>query len=239
TRFPGIELYDADESHPSQAGSYAAACCFYTALFRKNPIAISYNYTLSTADAADIRTAVKAVAYDSMRYWHLGQYRTEARFSYTLSAGTVAFTSTADNAAAQTWYFGDGATTTIPNPIHMYAGPGTYLVMQVVQDASGSCTDTAYALLYTGTSSVPDAAELAFGLSPNPVTNCLYIDAAVFLSGTYSILVCNELGQTILEQTSLRALRQSINLSACPNGLYLLSVSKDGQVFYRGKVLKK
>src|SRR6476620_4290289 len=26
---PGIELYQTDESHPSPAGTYAAACCFY------------------------------------------------------------------------------------------------------------------------------------------------------------------------------------------------------------------
>lgn len=33
--FPLIELYSPDESHPSVAGSYAAACCFYTSIFRK------------------------------------------------------------------------------------------------------------------------------------------------------------------------------------------------------------
>ena len=33
--YPSIELYNSDESHPSEAGSYAAACCFYT-LFYKN-----------------------------------------------------------------------------------------------------------------------------------------------------------------------------------------------------------
>ncbi len=31
--YPGIELYQADESHPSAAGSYAAACCFYATPF--------------------------------------------------------------------------------------------------------------------------------------------------------------------------------------------------------------
>ena len=33
--YPGIELYNADESHPSIAGSYAAACTFYSIIFRK------------------------------------------------------------------------------------------------------------------------------------------------------------------------------------------------------------
>ena len=30
--YPTIELYSSDLSHPSEAGSYAAACCFYTVL---------------------------------------------------------------------------------------------------------------------------------------------------------------------------------------------------------------
>lgn len=32
---PTINLYQADESHPSAEGSYAAACCFYATIFKK------------------------------------------------------------------------------------------------------------------------------------------------------------------------------------------------------------
>ncbi len=62
---PTLELYSADESHPSEAGSYAAACCFYTVLFNKNPADIPYNYTLNSTDATRIREAVKAVIFDT------------------------------------------------------------------------------------------------------------------------------------------------------------------------------
>lgn len=33
--YPDIDLYAADGSHPSQAGSYAAACTFYAIIFEK------------------------------------------------------------------------------------------------------------------------------------------------------------------------------------------------------------
>jgi len=36
-----IDLYSPDGSHPSLAGSYAAACTFYTMIFRKNPTFIT------------------------------------------------------------------------------------------------------------------------------------------------------------------------------------------------------
>ncbi|MFA6152283.1 MAG: SGNH/GDSL hydrolase family protein [Chitinophagaceae bacterium] len=71
---PLIELYQADESHPSLAGTYAAACCFYASLYRKNPALITYNPGLPSADATIIRNVAKLVVYDSLLHWHIGAY---------------------------------------------------------------------------------------------------------------------------------------------------------------------
>jgi hypothetical protein len=71
---PGIELYQSDESHPSLAGSYLAACSFYTTLFRKDPTLISFNSSLSITDATTIKNAVKLIIYDSLVNWNIGIY---------------------------------------------------------------------------------------------------------------------------------------------------------------------
>ena len=71
---PSIELYDADESHPSLAGTYAAACSFFTAMFREDPTLAPFSSSLPAIDAADIRNAAKVVAYDSLLNWHIGEY---------------------------------------------------------------------------------------------------------------------------------------------------------------------
>jgi hypothetical protein len=68
-KYPSLELYLRDESHPSEAGSYAAACCFYTVFFQKDPGEIKYNYTLSTEDARKIRNAVRKVVFDDLAKW--------------------------------------------------------------------------------------------------------------------------------------------------------------------------
>jgi hypothetical protein len=81
---PLIELYIPDESHPSVAGTYAAACSFYTTFFRKNPTAISFNTTLTAAEAATIRAATKLVVYDSLLKWHIGEYDLSAHFNYLI-----------------------------------------------------------------------------------------------------------------------------------------------------------
>jgi hypothetical protein len=72
--YPSIELYQTDESHPSLAGTYAGACCFYAALFRKDPTLITFNPGLSVADVIAIRNAVKVMTYDSLLKWNIGKY---------------------------------------------------------------------------------------------------------------------------------------------------------------------
>lgn len=66
---PGIELYNADLNHPSVAGTYAAACCFYTVLFKKDPTTLPYNPGLS--EATIIKEAVKLLVYDSLAQWRI------------------------------------------------------------------------------------------------------------------------------------------------------------------------
>jgi len=83
--YPTIELYDADGSHPSAAGSYAAACCFYTAVFRKDPTLATYNFILDPTVASRIRTAAKQVVFNSLLTWYIGSYD---KYTVTVNAGT-------------------------------------------------------------------------------------------------------------------------------------------------------
>jgi Secretion system C-terminal sorting domain len=71
---PSIELFDPDESHPSVAGTYAAACSFYAAIFRSDPTQITFNGGLSDTDAEVIRQAAKVVVFDNLLNWNIGLY---------------------------------------------------------------------------------------------------------------------------------------------------------------------
>jgi hypothetical protein len=59
----------SDGSHPSMAGSYAAACAFYTMMFGRDPDSITYEAGLSPKTAHLIRLAVHDVVYDSLWKW--------------------------------------------------------------------------------------------------------------------------------------------------------------------------
>jgi|GEM_PF-1129209 len=71
TQHPGIDLYDPDESHPTLAGSYAAACSFYAVLFQKNPALVTYNPGLDTHVAGRIKRMARDVVFDSLGFWNV------------------------------------------------------------------------------------------------------------------------------------------------------------------------
>jgi hypothetical protein len=64
-----IQLYANDGSHPSLEGSYAAACAFYTLIFRKSPQLISFNPGIDEENARAIREAVQTVVFDTLCFW--------------------------------------------------------------------------------------------------------------------------------------------------------------------------
>lgn len=137
---PTIELYEADESHPSAAGSYAAACCFYAAIFGKDPELIHYDFLLPAADAVRIRQAAKTIVYDSLLNWHIGEYVPEAGFSESVTSQVATFTNLSEEASTFLWHFGDGDTSTSMHPIHIYASTGTYPVTLIASHCGLSDT---------------------------------------------------------------------------------------------------
>lgn len=128
--YPNIELYQPDESHPSAAGSYAAACCFYASLFKKDPTLITFNSGLSSSDASIIKNAVKTQVFDSLQLWDFKKLPV-SDFSYQIGSGNNEVNFNPINQSVQQtyfWDFGDGDTSSIINPTHSYLADGTYTV---------------------------------------------------------------------------------------------------------------
>jgi len=71
-----------------------------------------------------------------------GPYPLSVQFT-DASTGTI---------TTRTWTFGDGATSTAPNPSHTYNSPGTYTVTLTVSDGTTSNTETRDAYVIAGNS---------------------------------------------------------------------------------------
>ena len=234
--FPSIELYQADESHPSAAGSYAGACSFYTSMFRKNPLLISYDYTLSPIDAMHIRTAVKAVLFDSLMNWNIGKYDPLANFSSSVSPGNiVAFNNLSINASNYEWDFGDGNSSSITNPVHTYSSSGNYTVTLIAHycDYSDTIVQNVNTLLAgIETSMVPGYPSIF----PNPVTNQLNIFAYSKKIETITLINCY--GQSMYPSYSLENNSVMIDVSKYPSGIYIVQIKIEEKIITQ-KIIKK
>ena len=125
-----INLYTSDGSHPSLAGTYAAACTFFSMITRMDPNSITDDQNLAPAVAAAIRQAAKNVVYDSLSAWSVGLYDTEAGFTASMSNDTLTFTDTSLFADSVYYDFGDGNSSSTPNGIHAYGQDDLFTVTQ-------------------------------------------------------------------------------------------------------------
>jgi hypothetical protein len=147
--YPGIELYDPDESHPSAAGSYAAACCFYSTIFKKDPTSIIFDFSLSATDATIIKNSVKTQVFDFLNLWDYKQPPI-SDFQYSIGPGlneVIFYSMTHGTAETYFWDFGDSTTSSSANSTHSYLSDGTFTVSLTttncdLQGLHTSITDT-------------------------------------------------------------------------------------------------
>jgi hypothetical protein len=68
-----IQLWDQDGSHPSLAGSFLAACVFYTVLYHRSPKGIAYTAGLEPQTAAILQEVAGITVLNSWATWRLGK----------------------------------------------------------------------------------------------------------------------------------------------------------------------
>lgn len=224
--FPSIELYQADESHPSVAGTYAAACCFYAALFKKDPTLITFNSTLAATDAANIRASAKTIVFDDLLTWHIGEYQTTANFTYANTGNLqVTFNNTSSNAANYSWNFGDGNFSTAINPTHTYANSGAYSVELIATKCGTLNNDTIVQTINIAPVGINAQQNNTGSISlyPNPASNLITIKVAAQLIGT-NYIIYDTNGKAVLTG-NINATLNNLDLSKLTNGLYLLRLN--------------
>ena len=222
TNNPTLDLYDPDGSHPSAAGSYAAACAFYTVLFRKDPTAITFNSTLNTTDAASIRAAAKIVVFGNLADWNVGKYDPVAAFTYSIFSCYASFNSLSQNVDTYEWDFGDGTPISNEvNPVHLYPDNGSFTVELIVSNCDKK--DTLYIPVWVPCgSSIDEQTNAQVKTYPNPFTDRIAISTELpGNAGAWELL--NAQGQ-LIQSGSLKSNLFIEGLGNLPNGLYLLKL---------------
>lgn len=233
---PSIELYNTDESHPSEAGSYAVACAFHTTFFRKDPSSISFDYNLSSSDAAIIRSVTKKVVYDSMSYWHIGEHKTNSLFEYNVTGTTVSYKNKSTNTTNHMWHFGDGQTDTSTTPIHTYAQKGIYTVTQIATNQTTGCSDTSYAHINLFPADIDEIyGKSEFHIYPNPNTGALIIESPRLIE-VEEIIIKDITGKQMVRKTVNADKQLKLTLNDIQDGTYILELYNHNNV-YRERIV--
>ncbi|MBN8695485.1 MAG: T9SS type A sorting domain-containing protein [Bacteroidetes bacterium] len=149
------------------------------------------------------------------------------------------------------WEFGDGDTSTLQYPTHVYAGTGPYQLCLTVSDTSG-CSDTFCDSLYAGRESntitlnvVPGNATsisenkdiTTLRLYPNPTNNILSI-VTEGLDAPYKINILDITGRQIQAHDNINSKETVINVSQLESGIYFLTIT-DGKQTSTKKFIKQ
>ena len=221
-----IDLYQADQSHPSLEGSYLAASVFYETLFQKSVLTSTYNPGLATATVSYFKQVAHDLVNDSAFTWNISKYIPKATLTITpVSASVYQFQSGA-TPFLKKWYFGDGNTSITSNPTHTYSAPGNYTASLVVYDnlscKKDSVTSSVTIPVLTGL--LAQNGRTALSVYPNPTSGDLFIKAGnAFEPSSSFIEIVNVLGQNVYTS----AFSERINISALPQGVYYIRLFHD------------
>lgn len=230
---PDIDLYSSDGSHPSQAGSYAAACTFYSILFQKNPTLISFNSSLSESDANTIKEAAKIIAFDNLSEWNVGTFDPVADFSFTQNGTEITFNNNSTFADSYQWIFGDGEVSTDVNPIHNFPNNNTFTI-QLIANKCG-VADTISTDIVIEVVASNNILKSDINVFPNPTKDKININN---IPKNSTITIIDETGK---EWNQIQNQTESLqfSLSKLNPGLYFMKIqNKDGEIFFVEKIIK-
>jgi hypothetical protein len=60
-KYPQLQLWQEDGSHPTEQGTYLAACVFYVTFFHQSPVGLKYHGNLSADVAAQLQEAANTL----------------------------------------------------------------------------------------------------------------------------------------------------------------------------------
>lgn len=233
-QYPNLELYISDESHPSYLGSMAAAYTFYTVIFKKNPMLATFNGNLTANEANILKNVVKSVVYDQMNTWLIPSNDVNSQFSYTTTTPLqIQFTNQTQGATTFLWNFGDGTTSNLQNPSHVYANSGSYNVSLTTNACTTNPTKTKTITL--NNLSTIENLNKEIKIHPNPSHDFIKIDTKDDIS---VISLSDSSGRLMTYHVEKTNTGYQISLQDLSNGIYHLQY-KIGEKIFTKKIIKK
>lgn len=202
-------------------------------------VATAGTYTLNLTDACGSGLdSVEIIVYNEPT----------ADFSTTTSYLTAIFTNNSTNGGttnSYSWDFGDGNSSTLEEPIHVYDTTGIYTVILTTTNDCGFKTDTVEVEIelpaQVGIADVFVSGD--FAVFPNPTSSKVNVELELINRGDVTIQLVDILGKTLLKEDlgSLASGRTTttLDVSSYNAGSYFILVEVNGSVYAKKLLISK
>lgn len=228
---PDFELYTGDESHPNLAGSYLAACTFYSTLFQESCVGSNFVPNgLTAEDALYLQEIASARVLDSTEVWNMFAIQELT----ALGGIDYEFTAEVSNADAYHWDFGDGSFSTEQNPTYTYLGIGNMYTVTFTAYSNGGClfVSDSMQVFVDYIESVEENLTNA-QLYPNPVIE----EVNLILEHPAEWKLFNSLGVPLKEGEATN--KTLIEMKDNPSGIYFLHLQSANSNTQQIKIIKQ
>lgn len=152
-----------------------------------------------------------------------------ASFNYTQNFFTASFNNTSNNAISYHWDFGDGNTSDLENPNHVFPTNGTYTVTLIAYSACGdSAVATQVVNINPNVAGLDDESELHVNVYPNPANE--FVTVQIHQDLIDKQLQIKDISGKVVMNILLNSNVQSIYTQQLPAGTYLLEITDKPQV---------
>jgi len=172
----------------------------------------------------------------------------KADFSYSQSAtgNTIFFSNSSIASNNYTWYFGDGTSSTLQSPFHVYPDTGFYNVSLIAKDSLcdvDRICQTIYVSTVTDNNDTNDGTVTVdnetndsshFSISPNPFHD--YVSFSLKDNAQKTIIIYDYLSRQILQQTFINSI--TIDTRHFTEGIYFYQLRNSNRTVAYGKVIK-
>jgi hypothetical protein len=226
---PDINLFSSDGSHPSPTGSYVAAVCFYSALFRKSPLNALFDYTIDNAHESIIRQTVHDLVYNNLSEWYIGYWDPVAQLTLVEQNNSPYAIVQSSEYADEIYYSIDNLELQPWSEDSLFMGPlepGDH----IVELYAGSCGvwDTTSVYFDLVVNAIASIVELELSVFPNPASNQVRIELPNNWNDV-TLDVFTTQGKWMMSTQNAGRNQVSIDCTKFPKGSYTIVMKQGNQ----------